>query len=187
MSNQNDDLVRVGVTGDVFMGPVGTTLPTDVTTALNAALKPVGHINPDAVTEALSVSSEKVRSWQKKAGIRTIVTEFDWTFQFTVLETSPLVWELYYGQDNSTAVGGLTTVTIENEIGVVQKACVIEITDGDVITRYAFPVVEVSDRGDVKHTGSEGTGYDLTISAVGDAANLAKIYTNDPAFAALAS
>lgn len=183
----NDDLVRVGATGNVYFAAVGTTLPTDVTTALNAAFKPVGYVDPDALTETLSVSTEKVRAWQKKAGVRTLVTEFDWTFQFKAIETSPLVLELFYGGADSATALGVSTTTIPIELATVQKACVIEITDGDVITRYAIPVVEVSDRGETKHSGAEGTGWDLTISVVGDATALGYRITNDPAFAALAS
>jgi len=183
----NDDLVRVGVTGNVYFAPVGTTLPTDVTTALNAAFKAVGYVNADALTESLSVTTEKVRAWQKKSGVRTLVTEFDWTFQFVALESSPLVLELYYGGADSTTTGGVSKTVIPNDIAAVQKACVIEIVDGDVITRYAIPVAEVSDRGETKHSGSEGTGWDMTISIVGDETALGTRITNDPAFAALAS
>ena len=34
---------------------------------------------------------------------------------------------------------------------------VIEIEDGDVITRYAIPVVEIGEREEVNHTNMEGT------------------------------
>lgn len=183
----NDDLVRVGVTGNIYVAPVGTTLPTDVTTSLNAAFELVGHVSTDALTESLKVTTEKIRSWQKKAGVRTVTTEFDWTWQFVALETSALVLELYYGGAASATLGGVTTTTIPIEIGVVQKAMVIEIEDGDVITRYALPVVEISDRGDVAHNGTDGTGYDMTVSAVGNASAMGYRITNDPAFALSAS
>lgn len=185
--SQNDDLVRVGVTGDIYLAPAGTALPTDVTTALNAAFQAVGHVSVDALTESLSVTNERLRTWQKKNGVRTLVTEFDWTFQFVAMETSPLVLEMFYGGAESATSGGVSTTTITSDLGSVQKACVIEIIDGDIITRYAFPVVSVSDRGDVAHNGSNGTGYDMTLSVDGDALALGYRITNDPAFAALAS
>lgn len=183
----NDDLVRVGVTGDVYLAPVGTALPTSPTAALNAAFTKVGYLNPDALTESLSVTSEKIRAWQKKSGVRTVVTEFDWTFQFVALETSPIVLEMFYGGADTTTALGISTTVVPNDIGVVQKACVVEIIDGDISTRYAISVVEVSNRGDTKHTGTEGTGWDMTISVIGDEASLGARITNDPAFAALAS
>lgn len=182
-----DELVRVGVTGDVYVAPVGTALPTTATGALNAAFEKVGHLSPDALTEALEVTAEKLRTWQKKAGVRTVTTEVNWTFQFVAMETSPLVLEMYYGGAATTTSGGNSTTEIPLEIENVQKAMVIEIIDGDITTRYALAVVEIGERGEVKHTGSEGSGYDMTVSVVGDSTSLGKRITNDPAFAALAS
>jgi hypothetical protein len=183
----NDDLVRVGVTGDVYVAPVGTTLPTDVTSPLNAAFAMVGHVSTDALTESLKITSEKIRSWQKKGGVRTVVTEYDWTWQFTLLETSTLTLEMFYGGATSATVGDVTTTTIPNELEVVQKAMVIQIVDGLIITRYAIEVAEISDRGDVAHNGSAATGYDLTVSVVGGVDDLGKRLTNDPDFSTVGS
>lgn len=181
-----DDLVRVGVTGNVYVADVGTTLPTDIATALTA-FTAVGHIDPDALTEAFSVTSERIRSWQKKAGIRTVATEVDWTFVFVAMETSPIVLELYYAGAASTTTGGISTTTVTNEPGTVSKAVVIEIIDGLITTRYTFPVVEITERGEATHNGSAASGYELTMSITGDAANLGYRITNDPDFATLAS
>jgi hypothetical protein len=183
----NDDLVRVGVTGDIYVAPVGTTLPTNISSPLNAAFVKVGHVTVDALSEGLSVTSEKIRSWQKKSGVRTVITEFDWTFQFVALESSALVLEMFYGGASTSTAGGVHTTTIPTEIEAVQKALVIEIIDGDIITRYTSPVAEISDRGDVAHNGSEGTGYDMTISIVGDSTALGYRITNDPNFTTSAS
>ena len=185
--SQNDSLVRVGVTGDVYMAPVGTALPTTPTAALNAAFKSVGHVSLDAIVEGFSVTSERIRSWQKKGGVRSVVTEYDWTFQFVAMETSPLVLELFYGGAESDTAAGVSTTTITADVNTVAKACVIDVIDGDIYTRYAIPVVEVSDRGDTPINGSSATERDLTISISGDETALGYRYTNDPAFAALAS
>jgi hypothetical protein len=179
----NDDLVRVGITGSVFMAPEGTVLPTDVTTPLNAAFEDVGHIDADALAETYEVAIEKLRSWQKPAGVRTLVTEVNWAFQFVMLETSPLTLELFYSGAQSTSALGVSTTTVTTTPGVVRKASVIEIEDGDVITRFALPVVEVGDRGEVPHQNAAGTGYDITVNVFGSAADLGYRITNDPAFA----
>lgn len=184
----NDDAVRVGVTGNVYLAPVGTTLPTDVTTALPAAWDSVGHISEDALTESLEITTEKLRSWQRPVGIRTLTTEVNWTFQFQMLETSPLNLELYYGGAESTVSGGVATTAIKAWPQGVQKACVIEIEDGDVITRFAIPKVEVGERGEVNHVNTEGTMYDVTLNVLGTSLDdMGYRITNDPAFVTLAS
>lgn len=184
----NDDAVRVGVTGRVYLGPVGTALPTDITAPLDAAFVDVGHISEDALTESLEISTEKLRSWQRPVGIRTLTTEVNWSFQFQMLETSPLNLELYYGGAGTTVSGGVATTAIPAWPSGVEKACVIEIVDGDVTTRFAIPKVEVGDRGEINHSNTEGTLYDVTLNVLGtNLDDMGYRITNDPTFVALAS
>ncbi len=189
MADFTPEAVRVGVTGTVYLGPLGTTLPTDVDDTLNAAFKSVGFISEEALTEALAITTERLRAWQRPVGIRTLTTEVEWTFQFGMLETSPLVLDLYYGLDDGTTVaGGLATTSITAFPRSVQRAMVIEIVDGDVITRYAIPVVEVGDREEIAHNLSEGTIWGVTVNVMGSALDdMGFRYTNDPAFIELSS
>jgi hypothetical protein len=184
----NDDAVRVGVTGRVFFAPVGTALPNTVDTALNAAFDEVGHISEDALTESLEISTEVLRSWQRPIGIRTLTTEVNWTWQFQMMETSPLNLELYYGGAETTVAGGVATTAIPAWPQGVAKACVIEIEDGDIITRYALPKVEIGERGEVNHVNTEGTVYDVTVNVLGTSLDdMGYRITNDPTFVAMAS
>lgn len=188
MVDYNPDAVRVGVTGTVYMAPVGTALPTDVTTALNAAFQSVGFISEDALTENLSVTKELLRAWQRPVGIRTLTTEVEWTFQFGMLETSPLVLDLYYDGADSEVASGVAKTSIKAWPTGARKAMVIELVDGDVITRYAIPVVEVGDREEVNHTNTEGTVWGVTVNVMGtDLDDMGFRYTNDPEFVELAS
>lgn len=184
----NDDAVRVGVTGSVYVAPVGTALPTDVTTALNAAFVDVGHISEDALTESLEITTELLRSWQRPIGIRTLTTEVAWTFQFQMLETSPLNLELYYGGAETTVAGGVATTAIKAWPEPVAKAVVIEILDGNIITRFAIPKVEIGERGEINHVNTAGTFYDVTVNVLGTSLDdMGFRITNDPELIAAAS
>lgn len=189
MADFTEDAVRVGVTGTVYVAPKGTALPTDVTTNLNAAFKSVGFISEDALTESLAITTERLRAWQRPVGIRSLTTEVEWTFQFGMLETSPLVLDLYYGLDDGSDVsGGVATTAILAWPTSTQRAMVIEIVDGDVITRYAIPVVEIGDREEVAHTNTEGTIWGVTTNVMGSSIDeMGFRITNDPTFVALAS
>lgn len=184
----NDDAVRVGVTGHVYVAPVGTTLPVDVTSNLNAAFVEVGHISEDALTESLEITTELLRSWQRPIGIRTLTTEVNWTFQFQMLETSPLNLELYYGGAETTVATGVATTAIKAWPQSTPKAMVIEIEDGDVITRFALPKIEIGDRGEVNHINTGGTVYDVTVNVLGTSLDdMGFRITNDPFMVAAAS
>lgn len=189
MADFNEDAVRVGVTGTVYLAPKGTTLPTDVTTSLNAAFVSVGFISEDALTEGLDISTERLKAWQRPVGIRTLTTDVAWTFQFSMLETTPLSLDLFYGlDDGSTVASGVATTDILAWPESVQRAMVVEIVDGDVITRYAIPVVEVGDREEVNHTNTDGTMWGVTVNVMGTSLDqMGYRITNDPTFVALAS
>lgn len=184
----NDDAVRVGVTGSVWVAPVGTSLPSDVTTPLNAAFVDVGHISEDALTESLDITTELLRSWQRPIGIRTLTTEVAWTFQFQMLETSPLNLELYYGNADTTVASGVATTAIKAWPTSTPKAMVIEIEDGDVLTRFAIPKVEIGERGEINHINTAGTFYDVTVNVLGTSLDdMGYRITNDPFMVAAAS
>ena len=188
MAEFNEEAVRVGVTGTVWVAPVGTALPDDVTTPLNAAFESVGYISEDALVEALSITQELLRAWQRPIGLRTLTTEVAWTFQFGMLETSPLVLDLYYGGAETTVDTGVAATAIKAWPTSSRKAMVIEIEDGDVITRYAIPVVEIGEREEVNHTNTEGTIWGVTVNVMGSSLDeMGFRYTNDPTFVALAS
>ncbi len=189
MADFNEDAVRVGVTGTVYLAPKGTTLPEDVVTNLNAAFVSVGFISEDALVESMNITTERLRAWQRPVGLRTLTTEVEWTFQFSMLETSPLALDLYYGlDDGSTVDTGVATTAIKAFPQSVQRAMVIEIEDGDVITRYAIPNVEIGDREEVNHNLSEGTMWGVTANVMGTSLDeMGYRITNDPTFVALAS
>lgn len=184
----DDKLVRVGITGKVFTAPLGTTLPTDVTTPLDPDFQEVGLISEDALTESLAVTKELLRAWQRPAGVRTLTTEVNWTWQFAAMESSPLVLDLYYGNASagSTTSGGVSTTSIPAWPASTERAWVVQIEDGDVITRYAIPKGDITERAEVKHAYTDGTMYDITIAVLGtDIDEMAFRYTNDPEFAFL--
>lgn len=184
----NDNAVRVGVTGEVYVAPPGTTLPTDVTTPLSAAFVSVGHISQDALTEGLEITTEVLRSWQRPIGIRTLTTEVTWTFQFQMMETSPLNLELYYGGADTTVASGVATTAIKAWPEATPKTMIVEIIDGDIITRFALPKVEVGERGEINHVNTAGTMYDVTVNVLGTSLDdMGYRLTNDPAMIAAAS
>ena len=51
------------ITGAIFRAPLGTTLPTDATTALDEAFKQLGYASEDGVTNSNSPETDQIKAW----------------------------------------------------------------------------------------------------------------------------
>jgi hypothetical protein len=60
--------VRAGITGELYAAPVGTALPTDTSTALNAAFKGLGYFSEDGVTETFERTPRTSRPGRTPSG-----------------------------------------------------------------------------------------------------------------------
>ena len=176
----NDEAVRSGDVGDVYVAPVGSTLPDDVTTALDAAFEQTGLISTDGMTETYKVTKNVIKAWQRKAGVRTLTPETEWTFKFVALESSPLIHELFYGGDTTVTAGVARSAVANNPVGT-ERAFVFEFVDGDVVDRFVIPKGDITDRGDLKRSADDATMYELTITVLGTTADdLGYKLSNDP-------
>ena len=60
--------------GAIFRAPLGTTLPTDATSALDNAFVELGYVSDDGVVNANTPESEKSKAWGGDTGL-TPLTE----------------------------------------------------------------------------------------------------------------
>lgn len=184
MANPSADHVLVGapkVTGGVWTGALGTALPTDTTTALDAAITAVGYISEDGVTQATETDTEEIVAWGGDT-VRVIQTTHTVTFQFEFLETNEASLKAVYGDENVTYDAGTGFEVLVNSRPLPHKVYVLEIKDGDRDVRLVIPDGQVTERGEVVYVHSDAVKYDVTITAFPDnAGNKAYIYGTAPA------
>ena len=103
------------VGGAVYRAPVGTTLPTDATTALNEAFKELGYVSEDGLVNSNSPESDDVKSWGGDV-VLNMQTDKPDKMKFTLIEVLNIeVLKAVYGDDNVTG-------DIENGITVKANA-----------------------------------------------------------------
>lgn len=167
---QNVSVAKPKVGGSVFVAPVGTELPTDVTTALNAAFQNVGYISEDGVVNTNSPDTDTIKEWGG-ASVGKIDNGKDDTWQFTMIEAlNPTALKLVYGADNvsGTLANGITVKANSNEQADV--SLVIDmILKGGALKRVVLPSAGVSEVGEVTYAATSAIGYQTTLLATPDA------------------
>ena len=162
------------VTGAIYYAPLGTTLPTDAKTALDAAFKGVGYISEDGLTRSQSRSSNDIKEWGGGV-VTTVQTEYKESFKFKMIETlSDIVQKAVYGEKNVTGkLDGPTTASMtvkHNALEPVANAWVIDtvMLDG-TLSRIVVPNAKITELGDLSYKKDSAIGYDVTLSAMLDA------------------
>lgn len=192
MANTVSNVVsgRPLATGGVLIGPLGTALPTDTSTALNVALKGAGYIGEDGVTETVDRSTDKIKAWGGDT-VKIVQSEFSTTYQFSFIEAlNADALKATYGDSNvvttaaTASTGTLQAVKINSQT-LPHKTYVFEIRDGNAKIRICVPDGQITEIGEVTYNDSDVVAYQVTVEAFPDAnGNNAYKYSDDGKFSA---
>lgn len=155
--------------GVIFRAPLGTTLPTDASTALDAAFKSLGHLSEDGFTNNNSGSSEDIHDMGGVV-VLTVQTEKTDTFQFKLIDAlEPEVLKAIYGSDNvdGTLAAGLTVTANGDEPEEAVWVLDTIMRDG-VLQRIVIPDGKISEVGEIAYRRNEAVGFDTTLTALAD-------------------
>ena len=101
--------VRVAGYGHIFVAPEGTTLPTDVDTAMPEAWVDLGYATTDGVTFTFSRETEDLDAWQGDK-IRVLSLKEPKTAEFTLMQTDQDTITTALGGGSWTDAAGLGTL-----------------------------------------------------------------------------
>lgn len=166
----NAELARLGVTGALYVAPLGTVAPTDLS-AWGAGWVDLGYISDDGVTEAVSEDRQDFTPWQESTPIRTDVTGSTLTFHATLWESKAATISLYYrvSEADMTTTGSAPDQVVSfSQAGKPARdvrAFGIDVVDGTYHRRIVLPYAEVTERGDITYKSDTLIGYEVTITA----------------------
>lgn len=162
---------KPGVSGGVYIGETGTSLPTNATSTLSSYTS-LGYVSEDGLTNSNSPESETGKAWGGDIVI-TYQTEKPDTFQFTLIEAkNEDVLAAVYGSNNvSGAIATGITVTANADEAEENIWVFDMIMRNDTYKRIVVPVGKVTEVGDIVYKDDELVGYELTIQAFPDSTN----------------
>lgn len=187
MTNLISNIVagRPKSTGGAYGAPLGTALPTDAATALDAAFKSYGYIGDTGVVEHIGRTTTTVKAWGSDI-VKVLQTDFSVTYDLTMIETlNGDVSAAVFGSDNvvsaaaSTTAGNTLAISV-NRSELDKQVFDFEIADGDATVRIVIPEGQVITVGDISYNDGAVVAYPVTIQAFPDASgNNAYKYSDD--------
>lgn len=175
--------VRVFGTGELFVAPVGSTLPTTASGALDTAFVGLGYNSEDGVTLSRDVSIEDIPAWQSVTPVRRVASETTFSLAATFLQSDVNVVALFLGLGAFT---GTTDFIADGSTvqGVTERAVVLNFADGTIDYRLVIPRAEVTSDGEVNINRTDAAGYPLTFTALAplSGTTMYSLITDDTAF-----
>lgn len=172
----NAVVAKPKVSAGVSVAPLGTTLPTNESTALNAAFKDSGYITDDGLTRSESRDTSPIKAW----GGATIVvaqTGVEATLKLTFAEyLNDLVQKLIYGAANVTVTPA--TSSAGKKLAIVGKlgdsaptnSWVADMFSGPAVGRLVLPSVQITETEDVSYKDDELAARGVTATLFPDSA-----------------
>lgn len=177
------DEVRYAPTGAVYFAAVGSTAPTDASTALSSAWYNVGYTTEDGVTITPSVDLGDVRAWQTASRLKRTVNSVDIDVAFTMEQINRVVLSTYFfGGVTTNGAGGTSTMDLPSNFNVANLtyALVIDWTDDDGdLNRFYFPRGVVGERDALQLMRTDVVKAGVTYSVTDSNGSFGKLFSNN--------
>jgi hypothetical protein len=160
---------KPNISGAVYVAPLSTTLPTDATTALDAAFVCLGYVSEDGLENNNELDVSEIKAWGGNIVYRSL-NGLDDTFSLSLIESENVdVLKNVYGDANVTVdADGNVTINIVAE-DPQEKIWVFELAmRGGRAKRIVIPDGAVTARETITYNDSDAVAYGITVSAYPD-------------------
>ncbi|MEU7096054.1 phage tail protein [Kitasatospora aureofaciens] len=170
ITGQSTNQIRVAGTGHLYIAPVGTAAPTDVTTAWSASWQDLGFTDESGVVLGKKDSWDQITLWQATVPARMVPKSRQFTAKFTMQQINAVTLPLWAGGGAVQTNGASGYLyTIAETLTSYERALGIEWTDnnGTITNRIIIPRGQVSDTTDINLSRAKAADLGITYEALG--------------------
>lgn len=184
--------IRFAPSGAIFIAPTGGTLvlPTEVGDGETAptGYKALGYVSENGVTLTPSIQTTPLPAWQSAAPVLYNVEGASFQVQATLLESSKLVTETFFGAAWSEVMedeGGTPTATgvyrldLDSTPELQEFSLVVDWKQKDHNWRVVITRGMINERGAITLQRTQPGQYELTIDAMDASGKLAYVLTDE--------
>lgn len=156
------------VVGAILRAPVGTALPTDLTSELNASFVGSGYISDAGVTVTPEVSTTDIKDWAGEV-VRRLIETFTGLIEWEQLETSKESLENYFGEANvkttrATKDHGTQIRAELRKDELPHYSWIFRVKDGDRRLMIVVEDGQITERKEVTFQSSDATKWGVKLS-----------------------
>lgn len=153
--------------GYCFVAPLGTTLPTDYSTALPSAFKCLGFISEDGYVETVDSDSEDITDMNGDLMDSPQTSRVE-SATLTLAEIKAMTLKLMYGDENVTDKAGVITVKHNGNSSGTWAVVLELLLKNNRKWRKVVPLFQCSELGDMTLAVGELAARELTAKYLTD-------------------
>lgn len=187
----NANKVLVGLadqstTGAILSAPIGTALPTDVSTDLDKAYVSSGYCSDDGLSLTTDISTSDLKEWNG-AVVRKVLESFDGTISFTIIQADYDGWCQAVGAENVERIAATAEHGEQLHIKMgahlpKAKQWAFKMKDDDARMLISVPNGQVTNLDEITFNATDAVKLPITVSCYDDGTGESiHIYTDDGA------
>lgn len=184
--------IRVANRGHVYVAPKGTAVPTDTTTAWDAAWVDLGYTDEKGVTFSKKDTKTPIKAWQSIAPVRYILTDRDIHLMWVMEQWNKKTLAVWANEGlgavvaNGSVSGEYKLSFSANPKDTEMMVGVEWVDDVNTVTHRIFASRgSISDTADIPiaHTGAVSLGVTYQTMATDSTTDLVTMLMKDPSMA----
>lgn len=177
--------IRFASSGTVFLAPVGTVAPYDVTVAPSVTWVELGYLDTNGIEATPAITTQAIEAWQSAVPIKYLTIGASFQAKFVLQQFDKEAVQLYFGasfalsKDAAAAnIVGQYTLDISSAPVVAEQAILIRWNDATIKNQLLLPRTSVTARDGLKLVRTSNQQLGVTLDALDSGGSLGALRTN---------